>query len=113
MKTWNRIFYGLGIFPLVYIITLLLFFIKANLIEGYGNISSINPHENQYVNSFSTTIGLSLISFLFGFLVWIIMLFILFSNPKYIGKNSIIASGILYLLAFLILFSPLGEFAMD
>lgn len=111
MKTRNRIFYGLGMIPLVYISTIVIFFIKANLIDGYGNISSINPYEYEYYNLFSNAISLSLISFFFGFIIWFIYIIILFQNPQATDRKPIIISGIFYFVGLCVLFSPLMEFA--
>lgn len=114
LKLWKIAFYVLGIFPALFIISLLTFYMHAGLINDYKSVSGIHPNEFPFYDAYAYTIGYGWIASVFSFLVWMILLLLHITQ----GKNKITWKPVgisltLYLIALILTFSQIMEFAMD
>ncbi|AWA31104.1 hypothetical protein HYN48_13960 [Flavobacterium magnum] len=113
-KKFKYVTYGLAISPLIFIITLITFYIHANVILGYTNISGINPDNLFLYYAYQTIIIVSFILSFFGFFIWLIvnMIWFLKYKPTWNLKLAIFTFSC-YLAGSLLVFSKVMEFALD
>ena len=114
LKYWKIAFYILGSIPLIFIISLLTFYIYYGIILGFWGISGINPYKfpaskiYQHIIIYSWVITFFCIPI---FVITTIFYFIKNKNEKL--KKIIIASAIIFMIAILLIFSKILLFALD
>ena len=113
-KLWKVAFYVLAFFPVLFIISLLTFYTHAGLINGYRNISGINPFEFELYDVYQYSIIYGWIGTVFSFLAWIILAFFYcVKSENGIKWKLILITLSIYLIALKLALSKIMEFAMD
>ena len=113
-RYWRIALYILGFFPSIFIIFLLAFYIHAGIILDYWNISGINPAEFYLYYFYQYIIIYSWIISVFTLAIWIIVLFVyVIKNRKKVEWKSVTILSVIYLIAILLAFSKIFEFALD
>ncbi|WP_284652402.1 hypothetical protein [Flavobacterium terrisoli] len=113
-KFWKLTFYVLVFFPALFIVSLLTFYTHAGLINGYRNISGINPFEFKFYDVYQYCIIYSWTGTVFSFLAWIIIALTYFiKRENGIEWKSLLITFFIYIIALTLALSKIMEFAMD
>jgi hypothetical protein len=112
-KLWNIAFNILGFFPLLFIISLLAFYIHYSIILGQ-NILSILPINLDIHNVYQGIIIYSYIFSFFSLIVWIITSLAYFTKKKnVIAWKPIIINLLLYSAFVILALSKIMELALE
>lgn len=114
IKYFKSISYVLTIFPIIFIISTLVFYIYYGLFLNFWGISGINPFEHPAVHFFTYSIVYSWIITLISILFFI-PFFILTLNFNIFDslKRNIFVNSLLFSISIILVFSKLFEFALD
>lgn len=114
LKYWKIAFYILGSMPLIFIISLLTFYIYYGIILGFWGISGINPYEFPASKIYQHIIIYSWVITFFCTPIFIITTtFYFIKNKNEKLKKIIIADAILFAISVLLVFSKTLLFALD
>ena len=114
LKSLKVAFYVLAFFPFIFIISLLTFYTHAGLINGYRNISGINPFEFKLYDVYQYCIIYGWIGTVFSFFAWIIVAFFYCRKSENGVKwKPVLITLSVYLVALILALSKIMEFAMD
>ena len=110
----RKICYFFALFPLIFNITILTFYIHGHIISGYWNISAINPSDMYLYNFYALITIVSFLATFFTFFIWFLILSIyLFKTKNKLIYKPIKVTTILYLLAIILFFSNVFKFSID